>query len=266
MRFFLFLPSVDDFSLLKIWGAINKENKIFIKWNLKFQKAIDKYFAVCYNLMEQGVPIQNEVLLMRAMNEEKLQKLAEYIKQYARENNGESPRLADIMEYMNMAKSSAYRYVLELEKRGIVSYNGKKTLESPLQQKMKCSFRRIPILGMVICGTPDEQEEHVRGYLAIPEEWVDGECFLLEAYGDSMVDIGIDDGDYVLVKKVATANSGDVIVALTENGNTLKRLFWENGKPRLHAENKTYPKDKIDIYPSELIIQGIALKVVKDIR
>ena len=53
---------------------------------------------------------------MRAMNEEKLQKLAEYIKQYARENNGESPRLADIMEYMNMAKSSAYRYVLELEK------------------------------------------------------------------------------------------------------------------------------------------------------
>ena len=59
---------------------------------------------------------------------------------------------------------------------------------------------------------------------------------------------------------------GVVIGALTENGNTLKRLFWENEKPRLHAENKTYPKDKIDIYPSELIIQGIALKVVKDIR
>ena len=69
MRFFLFLPSVDDFSLLKIWGAINKEDKIFIKWNLKFQKAIDKDFVLCYNLMEQEVPIRNEVLLMRAMNE-----------------------------------------------------------------------------------------------------------------------------------------------------------------------------------------------------
>ena len=203
---------------------------------------------------------------MRSMNENKLTEIAEYIKTYARENNGEAPRLADIMSHMNMAKATAYRYVLKLEKRGVVSYNGKKTLESPLQKKMRCGFRRVPIVGMVICGTPDEQEEHVTGYLAIPEEWVDGECFLLEAYGDSMVDLGIFEGDLILVKKAETAKSGDVIVALTENGNTLKRLFWEGNKPRLYAENKNYPDDKKDIYPKELAIQGIALKVVKDIR
>ena len=58
---------------------------------------------------------------MRVMSEEKLQKLAEFIKQYARENNGESPSLADIMEYMGMVKSTAYRHILELEKRGIRS-------------------------------------------------------------------------------------------------------------------------------------------------
>ena len=203
---------------------------------------------------------------MRAMNEEKLQRIADFIKKYARENNGESPSLADIMEYMSMAKATAYRYILELEKRGVISYSGKKTLESPLQRKMKCGFRRLPIVGRVICGSPDEQEEHVSGYLAIPEEWVDGECFLLEAYGDSMVDIGVEEGDLVLVKKTETANNGDVIVALTENGNTLKRLFFDGNKPILHAENKTYSADKIDIYPSELIIQGIALKVIKDIR
>lgn len=103
-------------------------------------------------------------------------------------------------------------------------------------------------------------------YLAVPEEWIDGECFLLEAYGDSMVDIGIDKGDLVLVKKTETANDGDVVVALTEDGNTLKRLFWENGKPRLHAENKTYTGRMLDFYPRELTIQGIALKVIKDIR
>ena len=131
---------------------------------------------------------------------------------------------------------------------------------------MRCGFRRVPIVGMVICGTPDEQEEHVTGYLAIPEEWVDGECFLLEAYGDSMIDLGIFEGDLILVKKTKDANSGDVIVALIENETTLKRLFWEDGKPRLHAENKTYPKNKIDIYPSKLEIQGIALKVIKDIK
>ena len=203
---------------------------------------------------------------MRVMSEEKLNKLAEFIKQYARENNGASPGLTDIMEYMGMVKSTAYRHILELEKRGIVSYSGKKTLDAPLQKKMRVMSRRIPIVGMIICGTPDEQEEHITGYLAVPEEWVDGECFLLEAYGDSMVDIGIDEGDLILVKKTETASSGDVVVALTERGNTLKRLFWENGRPRLHAENNTYTEDKIDYYPKELTIQGIALKVIKDIR
>ena len=203
---------------------------------------------------------------MRVMSEEKLNKLAEFIKQYARENNGASPGLTDIMEHMGMVKSTAYRHILELEKRGIVSYSGKKTLDAPLQKKMRVMSRRIPIVGMIVCGTPDEQEEHITGYLAVPEEWVDGECFLLEAYGDSMVDIGIDEGDLILVKKTETASSGDVVVALTERGNTLKRLFWENGRPRLHAENSTYTEEKIDYYPKELTIQGIALKVIKDIR
>lgn len=203
---------------------------------------------------------------MRAMSEEKLQKLAEFIKQYARDNNGASPGLSDIMDYMGMVKSTAYRHILELERRGVVSYSGKKTLESEQQRKMKCGFRRIPFVGMIVCGTPDEQEEHIKGYLAIPEEWIDGECFILEAYGDSMADIGIEEGDLILVKKTETADSGDVVAALTENGNTLKRLFWENGRPRLHAENKSYDEKKADIYPNELTIQGIALKIIKDIR
>ena len=203
---------------------------------------------------------------MRVMSEEKLQKLAEFIKQYARDNNGASPGLSDIMDYMGMVKSTAYRHILELEKRGVVSYSGKKTLESEQQRKMKCGFRRIPFVGMIVCGTPDEQEEHIKGYLAIPEEWIDGECFILEAYGDSMADIGIEEGDLILVKKTETADSGDVVAALTENGNTLKRLFWENGRPRLHAENKSYDEKKADIYPNELTIQGIALKIIKDIR
>ena len=203
---------------------------------------------------------------MRVMSEEKLQKLAEFIKQYARDNNGASPGLSDIMDYMGMVKSTAYRHILELERRGVVSYSGKKTLESEQQRKMKCGFRRVPCVGMIVCGTPDEQEEHIKGYLAIPEEWIDGECFILEAYGDSMADIGIEEGDLILVKKTETADSGDVVAALTENGNTLKRLFWENGRPRLHAENKSYDEKKADIYPNELTIQGIALKIIKDIR
>lgn len=72
---------------------------------------------------------------MRVMSEEKLQKLAEFIKQYARDNNGESPSLADIMEYMGMVKSTAYRHILELEKRGIISYWGKTRWKHPCRRK-----------------------------------------------------------------------------------------------------------------------------------
>lgn len=229
------------------------------------QITVDKDEDMCYNNRTESFGIKRGVV-MRVMSEEKLQRLAEYIKQYARDNNGASPVLSDIMEYMGMVKSTAYRHILELEKRGVISYSGKKTLESAQQRKMRCGFCRIPRVGMIVCGTPDEQEEYVNGYLAVPEEWVDGECFLLEAYGDSMVDIGIDRGDLILVKKTETANSGDVVVALTENGNTLKRLFWEDGRPRLHAENKGYSEEMRDIYPNELTIQGVALKVIKDIR
>ncbi len=203
---------------------------------------------------------------MRVMSEEKLQKLAEFIKQYARDNNGASPRLSDIMDYMGMVKSTAYRHILELERRGVVSYSGKRTLESEQQRKMKCGFRRIPCVGMIVCGTPDEQEEHITGYLAVPEEWIDGECFILEAYGDSMADIGVDEGDLLLVKRAESALDGQVIVALTEDGNTLKRLHYENGKPVLFAENSSYPDERRITHPKELRIQGVALKVIKDIR
>lgn len=203
---------------------------------------------------------------MRTMNQEKVERLAGFINQYARDNNGASPSLSEIMEYMSMSKSTAYRYILELEKRGLVSYSGKKTLETELQRKMRCGFKRIPIIGQIVCGSPDEQEEHVSGYIAVPDEWIDGECFLLRAYGDSMIDIGIEKDDLILVKKTSTAENGAVVVALTEDGNTLKRLFWEDGRPRLHAENKKYKPKYRDIYPQTLTIQGVTLKVIKDIH
>ena len=199
---------------------------------------------------------------MRIMSQDKIERLADFINQYARDNNGSSPSLSEIMEYMSMSRSTAYRYILELEKRGLVSYSGKNTLQTDLQRKMRCGFKRIPIVGQIVCGSADEQEEYVSGYLAIPEEWIEGECFLLRAYGDSMIDIGIEKDDLILVKKAETAEDGNVVVALTEDGNTLKRLFWEEGRPRLHAENKKYK----DIYPQILTIQGIALKVIKNIN
>lgn len=202
---------------------------------------------------------------MKIINEEKLEKMAEYIKNYIRDNNGESPSFSEILGYMDMSKSVGYRYLTRLGERGIIEYSGKGTLSVKGQSSMKSHFRRLPIIGDVICGSPEEQEQYVDGYLVLPEEWLDGECFLLRAYGDSMVDLGIESGDLILVKKSDSANDGQVIVALTEEGNTLKRIKYEGNKAVLYAENSSYPDEKRVRYPKELIIQGIALKLIKNI-
>ncbi len=81
-----------------------------------------------------------------------------------------------------------------------------------------------------------------------------------------MIDIGIEAGDLVLVKKTTTPADGQVLVALTDQGNTLKRLQYENGRPVLIAENSHYAESERVIRPRELTIQGVALKLIKDIR
>lgn len=201
---------------------------------------------------------------MKVLNQEKLDRMAEYIKSYMRLSNGEAPKFGEILAHMDMSKSVGYRYLTRLKEQGVIEYNGKGTLSMEGRSLRRYNSVRVPIIGNVICGSPEEEEEYAEGFLAIPEEWVQGECFLLRAYGDSMVDAGVEAGDLILVKKTSEATDGQIVVALTENGNTLKRIFWENGRPRLHAENKSYTAQQRDIYPKELSIQGVALKLIKD--
>ena len=203
---------------------------------------------------------------MKVIDEQKLEKMADYIKDYIRANNGDSPSFSEIIDHMGMSKSVGYRYLTRLSQRGVIEYSGKGTLTVMGQSSMKSHFRRLPIMGDIICGSPAEQEEYVDGYLVLPSEWLDGDCFLLRAYGDSMADIGIEKGDLVLVKKSDSAFDGQVVVALTEEGNTLKRIRYEGNKAVLYAENQAYPAEKRIIVPKELKIQGVALKLIKDIH
>ena len=204
---------------------------------------------------------------MKRMNEEKLNQMAEFIHRYISENNGESPKFKDILEYMGMSNSVGYRYLTTLRDRGIVSYNGKDTLSVSGQESMKVAFRRLMICGRIPCGSPHDYRQDIQGYVVIPEEWIDGDCYLLHASGDSMVDIGIDKGDLVLIKCAKDAYDGQVVTVLTDEGTTLKRFMKpETGRPWLLAENKTYSKEKRELKPSKIEIQGIALKVIKDIK
>ena len=153
---------------------------------------------------------------MKLLNEEKLNKMAEFINRYIMEHNGASPRFKEILDYMDMTNSVGYRYLMTLKERGIISYKGKGTLSVKGQDEMRVAFTRTPILGAIPCGSEEDEEEFIEGYVAIPSDWVKGESFLLRASGDSMVDIGIESGDLVLIKRASAAPSGKVVVCLTE--------------------------------------------------
>ena len=197
------------------------------------------------------------------MDEEKLDKMLAFIKGYIARNNGVSPKFSEILEYMEMSNSVGYRYLITLADRGEIVYNGRDTLSVVGQEKMRMSFRRVPILGAIPCGLPEEHGELIEGYLALPDEWLDGDCYLLRADGDSMTGAGIDDGDLVLIRRTTVSETGRVIVALVDGTDTtLKRYYVDkNGAAVLHAENPAYR----DLYPFHLAVQGVAVKVIKDV-
>ncbi|MBQ2793084.1 MAG: repressor LexA [Clostridia bacterium] len=200
---------------------------------------------------------------MKKMNEQKLDKMLSFIKDYIARNNGRSPKFSEILEYMEMTNSVGYRYLTTLAERGEIVYNGRDTLSIAGQDKMRMSFRRVPILGGIPCGLPEEHSELIEGYLALPEEWLGGDCYLLRADGDSMTGAGIDDGDLVLIRRTTVSETGRVIVALVDGTDTtLKRYFVDkNGAAVLHAENPAYR----DLHPFHLAVQGVAVKVIKDV-
>lgn len=177
--------------------------------------------------------------------------------------NGYSPSVRDISVVIGTPKSTVQRYLDTMRKQGIVR-TGKYGLETEHISKTERTVVAVPILGFIPCGPLTEEEEYVDSYIKLPRSFLgSGEFFILTAHGDSMIDSGIDDGDLVVVRRQNHASKGDIIVALADGKNTLKRYFPEpeKGRIRLHPENSQME----DFYVSELYIQGVATKVIKDL-
>ena len=100
----------------------------------------------------------------------------------------------------------------------------------------------VPLVGKVTAGLPITAIENIEEYFPIPDFYgtSDDHIFMLEIMGESMIEAGILDGDYVIVKQQATANNGDIVVAMTEeNEATVKRFYKEDGYFRLQPENSS---------------------------
>ena len=201
---------------------------------------------------------------MRRQDESKKSVILDFIDEYYNEYN-EIPAVRTIAEGTGIALATVHRYLLSLKESGELEYNGRKSI-STKRIDLESRHASAPVLGYVRCGEGEEETEEVIEYIRLPESLVGtGEFFVLIAKGDSMIDAGVNEGDYVVIRKQNTASDGDYVVALYEGLNNLKELVVDNGRYILRSCNEdkeSYP----DIYPRDLKIQGVAVSVMHRLK
>lgn len=173
------------------------------------------------------------------------------------------PSIRDICAALGLSStSSAHLYLKVLEEKGYIRRDPTKTraieLLSPgagedVYFNEKNTFN-VPIVGEVTAGKPVLAEENIEGYFPLPLEFFPNSegNFMLRIKGDSMINAGMFDGDYILVRQQRDAQNGDIVVALLDDEATVKRFFRDNGKVRLQPENDNYEP----VYLDEVIILG----------
>ena len=172
----------------------------------------------------------------------KQQEILEYIKSQILER-GFPPAVRDICEAVHLKSTSSVHSHLEtLEKNGYIRRDPTKPRAIEiLDDSFNLSRREvanIPIVGRVAAGEPLLAEQNIENYFPIPVEMLPNRnTFMLKVQGESMVNVGIFDGDMVLVDDRNTASNGDLVVALVEDGATVKTFYKENGHIRLQPEN-----------------------------
>ena len=198
---------------------------------------------------------------------EKQSEILEYIKAQILER-GFPPAVREICEAVHLKSTSSVHSHLEtLEKNGYIRRDPTKPRAIEILDESFNLTRRemaqVPIIGRVAEGEPLLAEQNIEDYFPIPVERLpNNQTFLLRVRGDSMVNVGILDGDYILVEQRPTAENGEIVVALVEDGATVKRFFKEDGHYRLQPEN-----DAMDpIIVDEVTILGKMIGLLRFMR
>mgnify|MGYP001625073230 FL=1 len=186
------------------------------------------------------------------LDKRKLDAVLQFINRYTDEN-GFPPTVRDICAELQIkSTATAYDYVNRLKEMGYLQKTaGKKRAVSLASSNTV----RVPLIGTVTAGAPILAAENYEGYYTLPTAEFSGEdLFLLTVKGDSMIEAGIFNGDKIVVRKQSSAENGDIVVAMfddgIEEGATVKRFFRRDGKIILHPENSAltdYVLDNVTI-------------------
>ena len=172
----------------------------------------------------------------------KQQEILEYIKSEIL-RIGYPPAVREICEAVGLRSTSSVHSHLEtLEKNGYIRRDPTKPRAIEIIDDTFNLTRRetvnVPMVGQVAAGEPILAEQNITNYFPIPMEFMpNNDTFMLTVKGESMVNVGIYDGDYVLVESRPTASNGEIVVALVEDSATVKTFYKEDGYYRLQPEN-----------------------------
>lgn len=175
-----------------------------------------------------------------------------FIKEEVR-TKGYPPSVREIGEAVGLASSSTvHGHLARLESKGLIRRDPTKprAIEVLNQEdtRSKVDVIHVPLIGKVTAGLPITAIENTEEYFPLPNTYgSDNQIFMLEIMGESMIEAGILDGDYVIVRQTSAANNGDIVVAMTEDDEaTVKRFFKEKTHFRLQPENATMDPILVD--------------------
>lgn len=193
--------------------------------------------------------------------------ILDFISQYI-QKNGSSPTLQEIADAMNLSSlATVHEHLQALVKKGVIRrFEGAVRGIEVLDEKINAVLQGIelPLVGYIAAGEPIEAIENPLETITVAPDLVSKvkRCYVLQVKGDSMIDEGIFDGDYVVIQQQDTANNGEIVVALLDNGfATLKTFYREKGRIRLQPANATM--EPIYANPEDVQIQGKVTGVIR---
>ncbi|NMA51860.1 MAG: transcriptional repressor LexA [Peptococcaceae bacterium] len=178
---------------------------------------------------------------------------------------GYPPSVREIGQAVGLSSSSTvHGYLRKLEKMGYLRRDPAKprAIEVLEQDEPKVECVNVPVLGKVAAGAPLLAVENMEDLFPLPAHFIgNGEFFILEVKGESMIEAGILNGDMVIVRQQHDADNGDIVVALLEEEATVKRLYKEKDRARLQPENSMMEP----IYTDNLQVIGKVIGLIRKI-
>lgn len=189
---------------------------------------------------------------MRDASEKKMQ-ILDFIRREI-DDKGYPPSVREICLAVGLkSTSTVHAHLNRLEEEGYIRRDATKPRALELTDTATVRGRSVPLVGRVTAGIPILAQQNIEEYYMLPQNLVGGdEVFILSVQGESMIEAGILDGDFVIVRRQSHAENGDIVVAMIDDEATVKRIFYEKTRVRLQPENSAMQP----IYARDVTVLG----------